>query len=121
MAKQTKKPRIQIKRAYAPPSPGDGVRILVDRIWPRGVRKADAAIGRWLKVVAPGSELRRWFGHEPARWDEFKQRDEAELGGKAGLLGELRKIAEKEPLTLVYSAQDETHNQAAVLRDVLTA
>jgi uncharacterized protein YeaO (DUF488 family) len=72
MAKQAKKHRIQIKRAYAPPSPGDGVRILVDRIWPRGVRKAHAAIDRWLKDVAPSSELRRWFGHDPARWDAFR-------------------------------------------------
>ncbi len=120
MAKQPKKPNVQIKRAYAPPSPDDGVRVLVDRLWPRGVRKADAAIDRWMKDIGPSSELRRWFGHDPGRWDEFRRRYEAELGDHADLVGELRGIAKKEPVTLVYSAHDEEHNQAVVLRDVLT-
>jgi uncharacterized protein YeaO (DUF488 family) len=119
MARQVKKLDIRLKRAYEPASPDDGVRVLVDRLWPRGLRKANAAIGRWLKEVAPSTELRRWFGHDPARWDEFQRRYKAELSNDAGLLDELRGIAKKGTLTLVYSAHDEVHNQAAVLRDVL--
>jgi len=111
---------IRLKRAYAPPSADDGVRVLVDRLWPRGVRKTDAAIDRWLKEVAPSTGLRRWFGHDPRRWDEFQRRYKAELTKDADLLGELRDIAKKGALTLVYSAHDEAHNQAVVLRDVLT-
>lgn len=118
--KHPRKAAIKTKRAYLPPSSGDGVRVLVDRLWPRGVRKSDAAIDRWLKDIAPTTELRRWFGHDPARWDEFRRRYKAELSARADLLDELREIENKEPLTLVYSAHDETHNQAAVLRDVLT-
>jgi len=112
-------PKIRIKRAYEKPSASDGTRILVDRLWPRGVKKSDAAIARWMKEVAPSTELRKWFGHEPARWEEFRRRYQAELAGKHELLGELRELAGKGPLTLVYSAHDEQHNQAVVLRDVL--
>jgi uncharacterized protein YeaO (DUF488 family) len=119
MARQAKKLDIRIKRAYQPPSPDDGVRVLVDRLWPRGVRKTDAAVDRWLKEVAPSTELRRWFGHDPARWGEFQQRYKAELSKDADLLNELRDIAKRGALTLIYSAHDEVHNQAAVLRDVL--
>ena len=110
---------VRIKRAYEPSSPADGARILVDRLWPRGVRKSDAAIERWMKEVAPSARLRRWFGHDPARWEEFQRRYRGELHGKAELLAELRSIAHDRPLTLVYSAHDEQHNQAVVLRDVL--
>jgi uncharacterized protein YeaO (DUF488 family) len=92
----------------------------VDRLWPRGLRKSDAAIDRWLKDVAPSTELRRWFGHDPARWDEFRRRYRAELSHEADLLNELRAMAQKGPLTLVYAARDELHNEAVVLRDVLT-
>jgi uncharacterized protein YeaO (DUF488 family) len=120
MARHAKQLDIRLKRAYQPPSPDDGVRILVDRLWPRGVRKSDAAIDKWMKEIAPSTELRRWFGHDPARWDEFQRRYRAELSKDAGLLGELRDIAKESTLTLVYSAHDEAHNQAAVLRDVLT-
>jgi len=119
MAGNVKKFDIRLKRAYEPPSPGDGVRILVDRLWPRGVRKSDAAINRWVKEIAPSTELRRWFGHDPARWDEFQRRYKAELSQDAGLLDELRDVAKKGALTLVYSAHDEAHNQAVVLRDIL--
>ena len=113
------KSHIRLKRAYEPPAAEDGRRILVDRLWPRGVRKADAAIDRWLKDIAPSTELRRWFGHDPSRWDEFQRRYRDELSGKAELLDELRALAHEGPVTLVYSAHDEQHNDAIVLRDVL--
>lgn len=110
---------IRIKRAYEPASPGDGTRILVDRLWPRGVKKADARIAQWFKEVAPSNELRKWFGHDPARWEEFRRRYESELATKRDLLGQLRELAKRAPLTLVYSAHDEAHNQAIVLRERL--
>jgi uncharacterized protein YeaO (DUF488 family) len=120
MPRHAEKLDIRLKRVYLPPSPDDGVRVLVDRLWPRGMRKADAAIGRWLKEIAPSTELRRWFGHDPSRWDEFQQRYKAELSEDTALLDELRGIAKKGTLTLIYSAHDEAHNQAVVLRDVLS-
>jgi uncharacterized protein YeaO (DUF488 family) len=110
---------IRLKRAYEPPSPDDGMRVLVDRLWPRGLRKSEAAIDRWLKEVAPSSELRRWFGHDPRKWDEFRRKYRVELSGGGDLLRELRQAAQEGPLTLVYSARDQEHNQAVVLRDVL--
>lgn len=110
---------VRIKRAYEPSSPADGTRVLVDRLWPRGLRKSDAAIERWMKEVAPSAELRRWFGHDPARWEEFQRRYRTELHGKGELLAELRAMAHDRPLTLVYSAHDEQHNQAVMLRNVL--
>jgi uncharacterized protein YeaO (DUF488 family) len=113
--------QVNLKRAYAPASPDDGMRILVDRLWPRGVRKADAAIDRWVKEIAPSTELRRWFGHDPARWNEFVGRYKAELAGHAELLGELRDIARRKAVTLVFAARDEHHNEAVVLRDMLLA
>ena len=119
-ASQSQKIDIRLKRAYAQPSAGYGVRVLVDRLWPRGVRKSDAAIDLWMKEIAPSPELRRWFGHEPARWEEFKRRYKAELAEKTDLRDELRGIAKRGVLTLVYSASDEAHNQAVVLRDLLT-
>lgn len=108
-----------IKRAYEPPSPRDGTRVLVDRLWPRGVKKADAGISQWMKEIAPSTELRKWFGHDPARWDEFRRRYKAELTKKRELVGRLRELAREGPLTLVYSAHDEAHNQAVVLRETL--
>ena len=120
MAHTTRTHDVHLKRAYEPPSPEDGQRILVDRLWPRGVRKADAAIDRWLKDVAPSTELRRWFGHDPSRWDEFRRRYRAELAHNGELVNELREAARKGPLTLVYAARDEEHNEAVVLRDLLT-
>ena len=110
---------IRIKRAYEPASLHDGTRILVDRLWPRGLKKSDAAIAQWMKEIAPSSELRKWFGHDPARWEEFRSRYKAELRAKRDLLAELRELAKKKPLTLVYSAHDEAHNQAVVLREAL--
>jgi uncharacterized protein YeaO (DUF488 family) len=113
------KPDIRLKRAYEPPSPEDGMRVLVDRLWPRGLRKADAAIDCWLKEVAPSSQLRRWFGHDPGRWEEFSRRYRAELSACPELLDQLRALAEQGTLTLVYAAHDEDHNQAVALRDML--
>ncbi len=110
---------IHLKRAYEPPCLSDGVRILVDRLWPRGVRKADAAIDRWLKEIAPSTQLRRWFGHEPNRWDEFQRRYRAELLHHQDQLDELKAIARKGQLTLIYAARDQAHNEAVVIRDVL--
>jgi uncharacterized protein YeaO (DUF488 family) len=110
---------IRIKRAYEPPSRRDGTRVLVDRLWPRGVKKTDAAVSQWMKEVAPSTELRKWFGHDPERWEEFRRRYGAELAEKRELIAELRELAKKGPLTLVYSAHDEAHNQAVVLRERL--
>lgn len=118
MAKLSKKLYVRLERAYLARSADDGVRVLVDQLWPRGVRKSDASIDRWVKEIAPSSELRRWFGHDPGRWDEFRGRYQAELSNEANLLNELREIAKKGVLTLVYSAHDHAHNQAVVLRDV---
>jgi uncharacterized protein YeaO (DUF488 family) len=110
---------LRLKRAYAPVSPEDGVRVLVDRLWPRGVRKADAAIDRWIKDIAPSTELRQWFGHDPDRWPEFRRRYTRELRQHADVLDELRGLASRSTVTLVFGAHDEEHNDAVVLRDVL--
>jgi uncharacterized protein YeaO (DUF488 family) len=110
---------VRIKRAYEPPSPQDGIRVLVDRLWPRGVKKTDAGISQWMKEIAPSNELRKWFGHDPERWQEFRRRYNVELTGKRELMSQLRDLARKGPLTLVYSAHDEAHNQAVVLREKL--
>ena len=115
----TKELNIRLKRAYEPSAAEDGLRVLVDRLWPRGLSKTEAAIDRWLKEVAPSSELRRWFGHDPHKWDEFRRKYEAELSRRGDLLRELRQAAQEGPITLVYSTRDQEHNQAVVLRDVL--
>jgi uncharacterized protein YeaO (DUF488 family) len=112
-------PGVRIKRAYEPSSPQDGTRVLVDRLWPRGVRKADAGISQWMKEIAPSNALRKWFGHDPARWEEFRRRYKAELKERGELLEQLRQLVREGPLTLVYSAHDEAHNQAVVLRETL--
>ncbi|HEY9521495.1 MAG TPA: DUF488 domain-containing protein [Methyloceanibacter sp.] len=110
---------IRLKRAYEPPAANDGVRILVDRLWPRGVRKANAAINQWMKDIAPSTALRKWFGHDPARWEEFRRRYVEELGEHPEQLTRLRTLAREGRITLVYSAHDEQHNDAVVLRGVL--
>ena len=110
---------IVTKRIYDPVDERDGYRVLVDRLWPRGVSKSDIAIDRWLRDAAPSTELRRWFGHDPERWDEFRHRYQAELSDKAEPLEELQECARKGTLTLVYAARDEAHNEAVVLRDLL--
>jgi uncharacterized protein YeaO (DUF488 family) len=110
---------IQIKRAYQTASRGDGYRLLVDRIWPRGLGKEAARIDDWMKEIAPSTALRRWFGHEPARWAEFRRRYFAELRDRPKLVERLVELARSRPLTLVYSAKDEKHNNAVALREFL--
>jgi uncharacterized protein YeaO (DUF488 family) len=110
---------VRLKRAYEPPAPADGTRILVDRLWPRGVSKADAAIDQWVRDLAPSPELRTWFSHDPARFAEFERRYVAELRGHGATVAELRALARKAAVTLVYAARDEEHNDAVVLRKVL--
>ena len=110
---------VRIKRIYEDPEEADGFRILVDRIWPRGVSKERAKLDVWLKEVAPTTELRTWFHHEEPKWPEFQKRYQAELETNPAL-AELRKlIADHDPVTLLYSAHDEAENQAVVLRDYL--
>lgn len=110
---------IRIKRIYEPTAPGDGERYLVDRLWPRGAKRATSHLSGWLKDVAPSDALRRWFGHDPARWDEFRRRYLGELESQPASLGPLRAALAHGPVTLVYSARDEAHNQAVVLREFL--
>jgi uncharacterized protein YeaO (DUF488 family) len=110
---------LRLKRAYEPAEPDDGMRILVDRLWPRGVSKAKAALDDWIKEIAPSTELRKWFGHDPARWTEFQRRYRAELRGQSDALDRIRDLARLGVVTLVYSAHDEQHNDAVVLRNVL--
>ena len=110
---------IRIKRAYEPHSASDGRRILIDRLWPRGVTKNAAAIDHWFRDVAPSTELRRWFGHDVSRWDEFRRRYANELEQHGEQLDELRRLAHKGPVTLVFGARDEEHNDAVVLRHIL--
>ena len=110
---------IRLKRAYEAPEAGDGTRVLVDRLWPRGVSKARADLDQWMKEIAPSTDLRKWFAHDPARWDEFRRRYADELHQHADLLSQLRALAREGTVTLVYSAHDEVHNDAVVLRDVL--
>jgi uncharacterized protein YeaO (DUF488 family) len=110
---------VTVKRVYEPPAPNDGFRVLVDRLWPRGLSKDTAAFDEWMKDIAPSAELRRWFGHDPARWNEFRQRYAEEVGQHQDVLDDLRKRARHGPITLVYSARDETHNNAVALRDLI--
>lgn len=110
---------LRLKRAYEPAEASDGTRILIDRLWPRGVSKDKAALDDWMKDIAPSTELRQWFGHDPARWEEFQRRYGTELQQHAGELDRLRALARKQVLTLVYSAHDEEHNDAVVLKAVL--
>ena len=111
--------KIQIKRAYEPAAPEDGERYLVDRLWPRGVNKDALHLAGWLKEVAPSDLLRRWFGHDPVRWSEFRRRYRGELKSKRAALQPLRDALKRGTVTLVYSAHDEEHNQAVVLREFL--
>ena len=112
---------IRIKRAYEPPAPEDGTRILIDRLWPRGVKKETLALSQWNKELSPSTELRQWFGHDPALWLEFRQRYAAELQPHAELFDALRALARQGTITLVYGAHDETHNNAVALREFLLA
>ena len=111
--------KLCIKRAYEPAAPEDGSRFLVDRLWPRGVKKETLALTSWLKDGAPSGTLRRWFGHDPERWTEFRRRYRAELKSQPTVLQPLRDALAHGMVTLVYSAHDEAHNQAVVLREYL--
>ncbi len=107
-----------LKRAYESPASHDGYRILVDRLWPRGLSKANARLDLWLKEVAPSAGLRQWFGHDPGKWTEFSKRYRAELKHNPAWL-ELQSLARQKDLTLVYAARDRLHNQALVLKQLL--
>ena len=110
---------LRLKRAYEPSARGDGYRILVDRLWPRGLSKRKAAVDEWLKEIAPSTELRRWFQHDPKKWPEFQKRYRLELRGHRDLLREIAQRAARRTVTLLYSARDETHNDAVVLAAVV--
>ena len=110
---------IRLKRAYEPASPSDGYRVLIDRLWPRGLSKQRAKLDEWEKELSPSTELRTWFGHEPSRFPEFRRRYISELRYKRQRLSELRRRARQGTLTLVYSAHDTEHNDAVVLAEVL--
>jgi uncharacterized protein YeaO (DUF488 family) len=109
---------LKIKRVYESPSSTDGLRILVDRVWPRGVSKKKAALDHWMKDAGPSTALRKWFGHKPERWSEFRKRYRKELSGNAALK-ELRKLVKGHRATLLYGAHDTEHNQAVVLASLL--
>jgi uncharacterized protein YeaO (DUF488 family) len=110
---------VRLKRAYEPPARSDGYRVLIDRLWPRGVSKQEARLDEWARELAPSSELRRWFGHDPAKFDEFRRRYREELARQEEKLGELRRRARGGRLTLVYGARDSEHNDAVVLAELL--
>jgi uncharacterized protein YeaO (DUF488 family) len=110
---------VRMKRAYDRPQRADGYRVLIDRIWPRGVSKDEARLDEWARELAPSSELRRWFGHDPAKFDEFRRRYREELTAKEEKLRELRRRARAGTLTLVYGARDSEHNDAVVLAELL--
>lgn len=112
---------VHLKRIQQPPAGDDGMRILVDRLWPRGVRKADARLDRWMRELAPSTELRKWFGHEPERWEEFRCRYRDELAAVPNALAELLDLCRRGRVTLLFAARDTGHNQAVVLREVLLA
>jgi uncharacterized protein YeaO (DUF488 family) len=112
---------IQLKRVYEKPSRKDGLRILVDRLWPRGLTKEQAALKLWLKDVAPSTELRKWFGHDPAKWKQFQTRYRKELGENKDALKRLKQMIKEHTVTLVYGARDEEHNEAIVLKKILDA
>jgi uncharacterized protein YeaO (DUF488 family) len=119
MSKRVTADNIKLKRAYEPSAADDGTRILIDRLWPRGVKKADAAIDEWIKDIAPSTTLRKWFGHDPARWREFRVRYFKEAYKHPEQLKRLRALARQGRITLVFSARDQVHNDAVVLRNLL--
>ncbi len=110
---------IKIKRAYEPSEKADGFRILVDRLWPRGIKKEDAHFDIWLKEIAPSTELRKWFNHETEKWEEFNKKYSTELKGSPALEELLELLKKHKTITLVYGAKDEQHNQAVVLKEFL--
>lgn len=110
---------IRIKRIYDSPALHDGKRILVDRMWPRGLKKENAALDEWMKDLAPSNELRKWFGHDPVKWTEFKKKYKKEPRSKAEFIDRLRHEAKKKRLTLLFGAKDSHHNNAVALKEVL--
>jgi len=112
---------IRIRRAYDPPLPEDGRRVLVERLWPRGIKKENLHISAWLRELAPSNELRRWFGHDAARWEEFQRRYHEELRGdrQQQLIDELAQQAARHNVTLIYSTREERFNNAVALRDII--
>jgi uncharacterized protein YeaO (DUF488 family) len=119
MSRAPNSSRIKLKRVYEPASRTDGTRILVDRLWPRGLRKKDAAIDHWCKELAPSTALRQWFSHKPERWEEFRKRYTSEHVQQPEALAELRSFARKGPISLLFAAHDELHNNAVVLHELL--
>ncbi|MGH2446557.1 MAG: DUF488 domain-containing protein [Candidatus Limnocylindria bacterium] len=116
-------PDVRLQRAYEDPGPDDGYRVLVDRVWPRGRTKAQLRLDRWARDVAPSTELRRWFGHDPARWEEFRARYRAELAQPtpSSIIDELVELARRGRLTIVFGARDTEHSQARVIADEIDA
>ena len=110
---------IRLKRAYDEPAQNDGRRVLIDRIWPRGVKKEDLALDDWCKEVAPSNDLRQWFDHDPEKWDQFKQRYFEELADRPDAISDLAKTAREGRLTLVYAASEEKFNNAVALKEYL--
>jgi uncharacterized protein YeaO (DUF488 family) len=110
---------LAVKRAYEPAAPDDGYRVLVDRLWPRGLNKETAALDLWIKELAPSTELRQWFGHEPSRWEGFRHRYASELDGTAEYWRPLLARAARQRVTLVYGAHDDEHNNAVALKTYL--
>jgi uncharacterized protein YeaO (DUF488 family) len=111
--------KVIIKRVYEEPSESDGTRILVDRLWPRGLTKERARVDIWLKEIAPSNELRKWFAHDPTKWPEFQSRYKEELKSHAEQFALLKRKATKGPITLLYGADDQQHNQTVVLKEML--
>jgi len=110
---------VKIKRVYDEPERGDGERILVDRLWPRGLSKRAAAVDQWTKELGPSDELRKWFGHDPARWREFRRRYLSELRGQRATLAALARKGKREAVTLLFAARDTEHNNAVVLKEAI--
>jgi len=111
---------IKLKRAYEAASDDDGVRILVERLWPRGISKEKARIDEWLKELSPSPELRKWFGHDPEKWDEFQKRYRKELDQNQEMAKDLKRRAHGKTITFVYAARDEEHNSALLLKEYLS-
>ncbi len=111
---------IKVKRVYDPVDPEDGKRILIDRLWPRGLKKENLKMDEWLKESAPSDKLRKWFSHDPNKYKEFKKRYAKELGDKSGILARIKAEAKKGTVTILFSAKDTEHNNATVLRELLT-
>ena len=110
---------VKIKRVYDQPEKADGKRVLVDRLWPRGVKKEDAGFDLWLKDIAPSNELRKWFSHDPSKWQEFRKRYRKELENKPGMIEDLKKAARLGTVTLLYATKDSDRNNAVVLKEMI--